>query len=219
MPFTVSVSGRPRPSRPGRRRQLLAMPTPWLPARHVSAELRAAGFTLPPSQANFVWLLLGSRKASWSRPPIHRGPARHAARMAFGCRRHQRRTTRSAVRPPLAERPAWPVKFRRPRSRRAIWRVAAVNAIALQRPPSSARRRFIRKPKPHYVLSDDFRASSQDVFGQRIGSLQRTPGGDRVIPGVHQKFDREKTETTALADIEPGPSDTSPSDVVPGVRG
>jgi histidinol-phosphate aminotransferase len=27
----------------------------------VSAELRAAGFTLPPSQANFVWLPLGSR--------------------------------------------------------------------------------------------------------------------------------------------------------------
>lgn len=93
----------------------------------VSAELRAAGFTLPPSQANFVWLPLGSphpRLRGAGRRCTHRGPpVRHGWRSG-----HRRRTRGErrvpAVRPPLAERPMSVArkKIRRPRSSvTAIW--------------------------------------------------------------------------------------------------
>ena len=69
----------------------------------VTAALRDAGFHLPPSQANFVWLPLGTApRTSSSRPPTH---ASWSAPMApTGCASpsaRRRRTTPCWLRPGL----------------------------------------------------------------------------------------------------------------------
>lgn len=93
----------------------------------VSAELRAAGFTLPPSQANFVWLPLGSRTQDFVEQAadariVVRPYGTDGVRVTVAAPEENDAFLRFA--PPLAERPMSVArkKIRRPRSSvTAIW--------------------------------------------------------------------------------------------------
>ena len=148
----------------------------------VTAALRDAGYTVPPSQANFVWLPLPGRAQDF---------ANDSANSRVIVRPYGEDGVRVTVAAPH-ENDAF-LAFAQRMDRRALARLAAgVGDQPVQRARVGGHVDRIVEPDIGAALrGDDRLGQTHHVVGQRVGRRHLTPGRLRVIPSVDQEFDRQ----------------------------